>query len=116
MLPVRVRSDHNIDAGIQIMHEEAEVVPLLVEFYRAVGGWNPDVGDFDGTGLEGEKIGEVEFNLGPNNPVAFNVWRDLGFEMVDAVKVKSPRPVGGLAIWVTDAKGNYHYAGMPALT
>jgi len=98
MLPVRVRSDHNIDAGIQIMHEEAEVVPIRVEFYRAVGGWDPEIGDFDGTSLEGETLGMVEFSLGPNNPVAFNVWRDLGFEVVDAVKVKSNRPVGGLAI------------------
>jgi hypothetical protein len=116
MLPVRVRSDHNIDAGIQIMHEESEVVPITVYFYRASGGWNKDSKEFVYTEDSGELLGEVSFSLGPENPVAFNVWRDLGFEMVDAVVVKSDRPVGGLAIWVTDAKGDYHYAGMPALT
>ena len=116
-LSVRVRRADNIDAGIAILHEESERVPITIEIWRSVGHWNREEEAFVGVQEPGILVKTVELMLGPSNPVAFNDWRDLGVEWADAVIVKAPLPdFGTLAIWVTDAKGKWNYAGFPAMT
>lgn len=112
-LPARVRRDHKIDCGIQLMYRGVGTAQVKLEFYRSVGKYELT---FKDTEKEGVLVGTVELELGPNNPIAFNVLGDLGFDIVDAVVVSSENDLGALAIWTTEGDAKWNYSGFPPLS
>lgn len=114
LLPARVRKSHNIDCGVQLLHRGWEPIHVEVLFFRGVARWDGD--ELVDTEKEGELVGGVDLELGPSNPVAFNVGADLKLDGVDAVVVRSDDDLGALVVWTTDATAEHSYSGFPVMS